>query len=87
MPDVVDEKVYVADPSVRVCDEFTVVPSTTMDIVPVGVDVTVLLAEETVIVMTSLAPELGEAVAAARLVAELTFDEVLEGVGQAEKRL
>ena len=76
-----------AVPLVSANDEFTVVPSTAIDRVPVGVDVTELDPEATVIVTTSFAPELGEVVAALRVVFEEVFEDVLVGVGQAEKRL
>jgi hypothetical protein len=85
-PLVVDENVYVAEPEERASDEFTEVPSTTIANVPVGVVVTVLDAEATVIVIVSLAPELGEVVAAVSVVAELASAEAVL-VGQTLSRL
>ena len=53
-PEVEDEKVYVADPLESARDEFTVVPSTVIATVPVGVAVTELDCGATAIVITSL---------------------------------
>jgi hypothetical protein len=76
-PLVVDENVYVADPDESASDEFTVVPSTTIASVPVGVVVTALDADATLMVIVSLAPELGEVVAAESVVVELVSAEAV----------
>ena len=71
-PVVVEEKVYVADPAVRARDVFTVVPSTAIVKVPVGLVVLELEAEATFIVMASVPPEAGVLVAADSVVVVAT---------------
>lgn len=85
VPVVVDENVYVADPFESARDEVAVTPSTTIVKVPVGVPETEVDAEDTVIVMASLAPELGVVVAAKRVVVEVAREDPV--VGHAVSRL
>lgn len=54
---------------------------------PVGVVETELDVGATVMVMTSLAPDVGEVVAAERVVVVESNEEVDEVVGQADRRL
>ncbi len=76
-----------AEPFDSASDEFTVVPSTTMVSVPVGVVVTEEEAAATLIVMTSLAPEDGDVVAAESVVVEPANVDTVVFTGQAESRL
>ena len=85
-PDVVDEKLYVAEPFERAREEVSVVPSTATVNVPVGVVVTELEPETTVIVMISLAPEAGEVVVAESVVRDAPSEDE-DVVGQAVRRL
>lgn len=79
-PDVVEEKVYVAEPPESARDDVSVVPSTVTVRVPVGVVVIELDPEATVMVITSLAPEEGVLLAAVREVVVASRDEAeLEG--------
>jgi hypothetical protein len=79
-PDVVEEKVYVAEPPESARDDVLVVPSTVTVRVPVGVVVMELDSGATVIVITSLAPEEGVLLAAVREVVVASRDEAeLEG--------
>jgi hypothetical protein len=71
-PTTVDEKVYVADPLESARDGLTVVPSTAIPKVPVGVAVLELEAEATLMVMASFAPGAGVLVAAESVVVEAT---------------
>jgi len=75
----------VAEPFDRASDEVTVVPSTIMVKVPVGVVVLELESEATLIVMVSLVPGAGVVVAVERVVFEATPDD--EDVGHAVSRL
>jgi hypothetical protein len=79
-PDTVDEKVYVAEPFERARDEVSVVPSTTMVRVPVGVEVMDFDSGDTVMVMVSVAPEAGVLVAAVRELVVGSSDEEGPGV-------
>jgi hypothetical protein len=63
-PAVGDENPYVAEPPARAREEVTVVPSTAMDRVPVGVVVLELEADATLMLIASVAPEAGVVVAA-----------------------
>lgn len=63
-PEVVEEKVYVALPLESAREDVSVVPSTAIVRVPVGVVVMELDSGATVIAMTSLAPEEGVLLAA-----------------------
>ena len=85
-PDVVEEKVYVAEPPARARDDVSVVPSTVTVRVPVGAVVMELDSGATVMVMTSLAPEEGVLLAADSDVVVASRDEV-ELEGQAVNRL
>jgi len=85
-PEVVEEKVYVALPLESAREDVSVVPSTAIVRVPVGVVVTELDSEATVIVMTSLAPEEGVLLAADSEVVVASRDEA-ELDGQALNRL
>ena len=77
---------YVADPFESAREEFSVVPSTTMLNVPVGVVVSELEPGATVMVMVSFAPDEGPVVAAERVVRDASKEE--EGVvGQAVSKL
>lgn len=62
-------------------------PSTSTVNVPVGVVETELELGATLMVMTSLAPDAGEVVAAERLVVVESSEEVDDVVGQADRRL
>ena len=62
-------------------------PSTSTVNVPVGVIETELELGATLMVMTSLAPAAGDAVAAERLVVVESSEEVDDEVGQADRRL
>ena len=75
------------DPFDSASDEFTVLPSTMIASVPVGVVVTELEADATLIVMRSLAPEDGDVVAAESVVAEPANVDPEVLTGQAESRL
>ena len=86
VPDVVEEKVYAADPPDRARDDVSVVPSTTMVRVPVGVPVMELDAGATMMVMTSFAPEDGELLAAESVVV-VASSEAVEPEGHAVSRL
>ena len=85
-PDVVEEKVYLAEPPDSARDDVSVVPSTVTVRVPVGVVVTELDSEATVMVITSLAPEEGVLLAAEREVVVASRDEA-ELDGHALSRL
>lgn len=76
-PEVVDEKVYVAEPFESAREDVSVVPSTVIVSVPVGVVVTELDCEETVMVMISLAPEEGALLAAESAVVVASREEEL----------
>ena len=86
-PRVAEEKLYVAEPFERAREEVSVVPSTTMVKVPVGVVVVELDAEVTVIEMVSPAPGAGVMVAAERVVFEGTVPEEVEAGHAASKLL
>ena len=85
-PEVVEENVYVAEPLDSSRAEVSVVPSTTIVSVPVGVAVIELDPGATVMVMTSLAPEVGALLAAESVVVEASR-ELDEVVGQTLSRL
>jgi len=85
-PDVVEEKVYVADPPESARDDVSVVPSTVTVRVPVGIVVTELDSEATVMVITSLAPEEGVLLSAVREVVVASREEA-ELDGHAVSRL
>ncbi len=72
---VVEENVYVAEPFDRASEEVSLVPSTTMVKVPVGVAVFELEADATLMVMSSLALEAGVVVAAESVVVVATSED------------
>lgn len=74
-----------AEPPDRAKEEVSVVPSTTMVKVPVGVAVLDLEADATLMVMTSLAPDPGVVVAADGVVVVATSEE--PDVGHASSKL
>lgn len=74
-PEVEDEKVYVAEPLESASEDVSVVPSTAIVSVPVGVVVMVLDSGATVIVTASLAPADGLLLAAERVVVLLSSEE------------
>ena len=75
-----------AEPLDKAREEVSVVPSTTMVKVPVGVVVAALEPEATVIVTVSAAPDAGEVVVAERETVEgSSVDEVV--VGHASNKL
>ena len=75
-----------ADPPDNASEELAVLPSTETDTVPVGMAETELEAAPTLMVMTSLAPDEGEVVAAESVVVEPSRVDV-DVVAQAESRL
>jgi hypothetical protein len=85
-PAVFEEKLYVAAPFESARDAFVVVPSTAMLTVPVGVAVEDVESDDTVIVIASLAPAAGDAVAAVSTVFDVSRNED-EPVGQADSKL
>jgi hypothetical protein len=86
-PLVVEEKVYVAVPLDSASEEVSVVPSTSTVKVPVGVVAMELeLEPATVIVIASLAPEAGAALAAVSVVVEAASDDPFDA-GQLVIRL
>ena len=80
-----EEKRYAAEPLASARSELTVVPSSKMVSVPVGMAATELDADATVMVMVSLSPVEGVVVAAASVVAEGTVEEF--ELGQAISKL
>lgn len=85
-PEVVEEKVYVAEPLDSAREDVSVMPSTVTVRVPAGVVVTEVDSGATVMVMTSLAPEEGVLLAADSEVVVVSRDEP-ELEGQAVNRL
>jgi len=83
---VVEEKVYVAEPLESEIVGDCVAPSTLIVIDPVGEVVTDVEAEDTVIVMVSVAPEAGVLVAADSVVVEGVKDDE-DAAGQAVSKL
>jgi hypothetical protein len=83
---VVEEKVYVAEPLESEIVGDCVAPSTLIVIDPVGEVVTDVEAEDTLIVMVSLAPEAGVLVAADSVVVEGVKDDE-DATGQAASKL
>ena len=77
-PLVVDEKLYVAEPLESASEEVSVVPSTSMVRLPVGVAVVELEPDATVIVIVSLAPEAGVELAAANVVSDAASEEAVD---------
>jgi len=83
---VVEEKVYVAEPLESERMEDCVTPSTLIVTVLVGIVVTDAEPEVTLIVMVSLAPEVGVLEAADKVVVETVKDDVVVA-GQAASKL